>query len=254
MASLKKLRSALSEVRITQHMRGVCSWCAPLQVEPFSKPKIELEQYNTDADLAARIMLVASSKGDIAGHSVADLGTGTGMLAIAAKMAGATHVVGVDTDPDAIKDAQSNLDKLEMDEDVDLVLADVRQLSRMLPRPRPLPSSAAASASAASAATACSGPTLRRFDTVLMNPPFGTRRAGADVEFLEAAMQLRPAAIYSLHKSSTRAHLVSKCRDLGWSCTPVAEIAFSLPKSYAFHKEDEATTAVDLLRLVPMTE
>ena len=39
-----------------------------------------------------------------------------------------------------------------------------------------------------------------RADTVLMNPPFGTRRKGADMEFLEAAFNLSTNAIYSLNK------------------------------------------------------
>lgn len=30
-----------------------------------------------------------------------------------------------------------------------------------------------------------------RYDTVLMNPPFGTRRAGIDVIFLERALEVR---------------------------------------------------------------
>jgi predicted RNA methylase len=49
-----------------------------------------------------------------------------------------------------------------------------------------------------------------RCDTVVMNPPFGTRRKGADVDFLRAAARLvrgAGGAVYSLHKSSTRAHL-----------------------------------------------
>jgi hypothetical protein len=43
------------------------------------------------------------------------------------------------------------------------------------------------------------------FDTVVMNPPFGTRRGGgADVAFLQAAVLAASGAVYSLHKSSTR--------------------------------------------------
>lgn len=44
-------------------------------------------------------------------------------------------------------------------------------------------------------------------DVVIMNPPFGTRRKGADMEFLQAAFQLSCGTIYSLHKSSTRQHI-----------------------------------------------
>lgn len=44
-------------------------------------------------------------------------------------------------------------------------------------------------------------------DTVIMNPPFGTKRKGVDMEFLRAAAHLSSHAVYSLHKSSTRAHI-----------------------------------------------
>lgn len=43
------------------------------------------------------------------------------------------------------------------------------------------------------------------FDTVIMNPPFGTKNnAGIDMEFLEVAVRLAKTAVYSLHKTSTR--------------------------------------------------
>jgi len=44
-------------------------------------------------------------------------------------------------------------------------------------------------------------------DTVVMNPPFGTRQKGADMGFLRAALSIAKTAVYSLHKTSTRAHI-----------------------------------------------
>lgn len=45
----------------------------------------------------------------------------------------------------------------------------------------------------------------RIFDTVVMNPPFGTKHnAGMDMKFLAAGFNLARSAVYSLHKSSTR--------------------------------------------------
>jgi len=59
-------------------------------------------------------------------------------------------------------------------------------------------------------------------DTVIMNPPFGTRTKGADMAFLHAAFAVSRGAIYSLHKSSTRAHIQKVRRRLPtatvWQC------------------------------------
>lgn len=43
------------------------------------------------------------------------------------------------------------------------------------------------------------------FDTVVMNPPFGTKNnAGIDMKFLKMGLDLASDSVYSLHKSSTR--------------------------------------------------
>jgi predicted RNA methylase len=51
-----------------------------------------------------------------------------------------------------------------------------------------------------------------------MNPPFGTRRKGVDVVFLEKAIELtRPGGVvYSLHKTCTRNYLQKKIQQ--WKC------------------------------------
>jgi rRNA N6-adenosine-methyltransferase METTL5 len=97
---------------------------------------------------------------------VVDMGTGTGMLAIASALMGAAHVVGVDRDEDALALAASNLAHFE-GVSVDFVHADVAAL--------PLRSNL-------------------KVDTVVMNPPFGTRKKGIDIQFLEAGLRVRTAA------------------------------------------------------------
>lgn len=43
------------------------------------------------------------------------------------------------------------------------------------------------------------------FDTIIMNPPFGTKKnIGQDMRFLEAALVMTNNVVYSLHKTSTR--------------------------------------------------
>ncbi|CAI0390157.1 unnamed protein product [Linum tenue] len=44
-------------------------------------------------------------------------------------------------------------------------------------------------------------------DTVIMNPPFGTRRKGADMEFLSTALKIASGAVYSLHTRDVSSHI-----------------------------------------------
>ena len=58
------------------------------------------------------------------------------------------------------------------------------------------------------------------FDTVLMNPPFGTRNAGIDAEFVTRGMQ-NARTVYSLHKTSTRD---VSTRNLSVTCYPMSSL------------------------------
>lgn len=55
-------------------------------------------------------------------------------------------------------------------------------------------------------------------DTVIMNPPFGTKRKGVDAVFLRAAFAISRGTVYSLHKSSTRAHIQKIAERCGTAC------------------------------------
>ena len=60
------------------------------------------------------------------GWSLADLGTGSGILALAAKRFGAGRVIGIDIDPTAISIAKANA-RLNKIDNADFQLADVRR-------------------------------------------------------------------------------------------------------------------------------
>nr|AAW24839.1 unknown [Schistosoma japonicum]AAX30139.1 SJCHGC00664 protein [Schistosoma japonicum]CAX73589.1 hypothetical protein [Schistosoma japonicum] len=61
-------------------------------VKTFRNPKLEFEQYCTSAQVAADILFnIQMMDGALEGMSVADLGCGTGMLSIGAKLLGARY-------------------------------------------------------------------------------------------------------------------------------------------------------------------
>ena len=92
----------------------------------------------------------------------------------------------------------------------------------------------------------------RLADTIVTNPPFGTRCKGADTAFLESAFGLAPGGVvYSMHKTSTRDHLSRVGRRWGITeCGPVVQMLFDVPASYKWHKDQSRDIEVDIWRFV----
>ncbi|XP_031124140.1 methyltransferase-like protein 5 [Ipomoea triloba] len=193
-------------------------------LEQFSSPKIELEQYPTGAHIASRMLYTAeNSFGDVSNKVVADFGCGCGTLGLAAALLEAEHVIGLDVDTESLEIAATNADELEVD--MEFVQCDIRNLQ-------------------------WKGQIV---DTVVMNPPFGTRKKGADMDFLFVALKVASQAVYSLHKTTTREHIKrAALRDYNASSAEViCELRYDVPQLYKFHKKKEVDIAVDLWRFVP---
>ncbi|KAL0345220.1 UNVERIFIED_CONTAM: rRNA N6-adenosine-methyltransferase METTL5 [Sesamum radiatum] len=195
-------------------------------LQQFENPKIELEQYPTGPHIASRLLYTAeNSFGDVSDKVVADFGCGCGTLGLAAGLLGAEHVIGFDIDAESIEIASLNADELELD--MDFIQCDIRNLRL----------------------------SDRAIDTVVMNPPFGTRKKGADMDFLSMALKVASGAVYSLHKTTTRDHIKrTALREYNASSAEVlCELRFDVPQLYKFHKKKEVDVAVDLWRFVPNT-
>uniref|UniRef100_A0A7S3JT13 Methyltransferase small domain-containing protein n=1 Tax=Aureoumbra lagunensis TaxID=44058 RepID=A0A7S3JT13_9STRA len=190
----------------------------------FENGKIELEQYPTSAHLAARIVHVADSTfDDIQNKNIVDLGTGTAVLACACALSGAGHVLGIDIDVDALAMAEKNREKINAQDTIDFVCADIH---KSLPLQ------------------------TKRAHTCIQNPPFGTRLKGADVIFVKAAIASVTCAVYSLHKTSTRDFILANANNWGakGGAAVLAELVFDIPKLYDFHTKQSADIRVDLIR------
>ena len=196
-------------------------------VDAFESPKVLLEQYPTRAHIAACVLhTMQSQHGDIEGKMVADLGCGCGVLSVGAVMLGAAAVVGLDVDDDAIETCMENVEAFNID-NFDAVRMDVRELERDSTTTR----------------------LEKAFDTVVTNPPFGTKHnKGADLAFVRAGLRLATTAVYSLHKTSTREHVLKKAAEWGVRAEVLAELRYDLPRSYKHHKKDSVDIQVDFVR------
>ncbi|XP_022638545.1 methyltransferase-like protein 5 isoform X1 [Vigna radiata var. radiata] len=195
-------------------------------LQQFPQPKVELEQYPTGPHIASRMLFTnqaENSFGDVSNKVVADFGCGCGTLGVAAALLSAEHVLSIDIDPESLEIASVNAEELELD--IDFIRSNVLDL----------------------------GWRGSVVDTVIMNPPFGTRKKGADLDFLSVALKVASEAVYSLHKTSTRDHVKrTALRDFNArSAEVICELRFDVPKMYKFHKKKEVDIAVDLWRFVP---
>ena len=184
-----------------------------------------LEQYQTPPHIAATLLWEISEHFDgIRDKVVLDLGCGSGVLSIGCLLLGAKFVVAVDVDGLSLEVAKCNAESVGFSaEQVLFVEQDVRCFD-------------------------VQSMNIERFDTVVMNPPFGTRdQAGIDAVFVQRALESADL-VYSMHKTSTRQFWLNKGVELGVQVSPLTAFKFNLEYSFKFHKFRSQDIDVDLLQ------
>ena len=82
--------------------------------------------FGTGHHQSTRLCLVLLQNRDLAGRTVVDVGTGSGVLAIAAAKLGAAFVSAIDTDPDAVDNARENIARNGVSSTVEAHVRDVQ--------------------------------------------------------------------------------------------------------------------------------
>ncbi|RQD87876.1 methyltransferase domain-containing protein [Methanosalsum natronophilum] len=184
------------------------------KVERFKSPNHNLEQYSTPAIVASSMLHFAYMRGDIKDSVIYDLGCGTGILSIGAKLLGAKEVIGFDLDEMALKEARVNANKMSVD--IEFKLESIKNIQG-------------------------------NCDTVIMNPPFGAQKKGADRPFLEKAIDLA-TVIYSIHNYGSYDFISQFIYPA--KITDYYTISFPIKRTFNFHTKDLEYIQAEIFRIV----
>ena len=175
---------------------------------------IEAEQYATEGNLAAEWLFKMEG---LAEKKVADLGAGNGILGIGAHLLGAEKVWLIEADSQVAAVAQKaaiNLPNVEVVE---------HTITGTLPE-------------------------NIEPDTVIMNPPWGWQKKGADRPLLMAAMKSTANTIHLMHSAKAE-HITGLAREHGWNASVLLEADFRLPARYEHHTSRSGNTPVKCWKL-----
>jgi len=85
--------------------------------------------FGTGHHQTTRLCLELLQRRDVSGKRVIDVGTGSGVLAIAAWKLSAAHVIAIDNDPDALQNAQDNVASNQAGDDINIINVDLATAS-----------------------------------------------------------------------------------------------------------------------------
>lgn len=191
------------------------------RLKTFKDPDVSLEQYQTDAEIAAHILWFIDMNEGFSGKVVADLGCGIGTLGIGALALGAKKVYFVEIDKKSIVLLKQNIKEVEQKFGKKfgyvIINGDVKSFGT-------------------------------KVDLVIQNPPFGVQKLHADRLFLLKAMEISPL-IYSFHKLESADFISKFSHDHGFNSKLCARVKFPLRKSMLFHEKKVHRVDVGLWQL-----
>lgn len=194
------------------------------KLKVFSKPKINLEQYPTDPEVAEKLLNFVALNSNIESAQIADLGCGSGILGIGALLLGAKFVYFIDIDNEAINLLYENLRKYNF-KNYKVITDDVKAFSNY----------------------------VEMVDIVVMNPPFGTKVKHSDRMFYDVAF-LVAKEVYSITKTSTVEYLLNYGRSKGFQGKVLLRMKHIIKRQFYFHKSKTKFIDISLLYFKKLTE
>jgi len=175
---------------------------------PHPQMDVELEQYATEGDFAARWIAEIVQIGDLDSQTrVVDLGAGNGILGIGCSIAGAASVLLIE------KDERCH----HVFPDVEWFIGDVSEWKG------------------------------DNVDLVIMNPPWGVQTSKADRPFLDTAFCSEASVVYLLHSANAK-HIETIAKSHDWHGEIILSGNFRIPALYDHHSAKSGGTDVSIWR------
>jgi len=192
-------------------------------LKEMEDPDMFEEQYTTPGDIAAEIALFAYHRGDIEGKTVIDLGSGTGRLGIASLLLGSKKTYFVEKDKRAVEILKDNLKTLTLKTNQILGEYEITEGDALL--------------------------VLLRGDTIIQNPPFGTKKRKMDTKFLKKAFEIGNV-VYSLHKKGNYDFIRNFALENGFELVEMEDFNFPIKAMFEVHKKRKVVIEVELYRFM----
>ena len=192
------------------------------KLERISGPDLNLEQYQTEGEIAARWLFDIQSFNDLdSGCQVVDLGCGNGILGIGAVLMGAKSAILVDSDEESCEVSNRNAESLGISNSVKIINSKIGEQNIE----------------------------FNEADLVVSNPPWGTQKKGSDRAFLQEIISI--GAVAHLMHSSRATHIRNFFNEFDWSSEEYGNFDFALPAAFEHHTRTRGRTRASLWRVSP---
>ncbi|MFX1515015.1 MAG: METTL5 family protein [Promethearchaeota archaeon] len=194
-------------------------------IDSFHEGNVKLEQYSLPAQLIAFIL--AYTEKDLMNQKIVEFGSGTGRFSLPLLKFFSSTLLCIDVDSEAILNLKRSLKTQKLN--AELLISAVEFLETFSWN--------------------------RRFEVTIMNPPFGTKRRGIDIVFLEKAL-IFSKKIITIHKSNQESRrLINRTsQQYNKFCEILATLEFPIPPLFTFHKKLTHYVCVDIYRISEKTQ
>ncbi|MEM5829927.1 MAG: methyltransferase [Candidatus Aenigmatarchaeota archaeon] len=181
------------------------------ELSSYENPKVELEQYETPSYLIAEIVNELNLMNLVEDKIVLEPACGTAKFSIAISFFNPKFVVAFDIDKEAIRIAKENYEKIKEKFETSKIyflIADVRKIKFR-----------------------------KKFDLIVMNPPFGIQGKIKDLEFLDFATKNSNFICSINPNGKNKEFFTDFLSKRNFSVLKFVEKKFELPKTFWFHKK-----------------